>query len=439
MKYSKSLLALLSGLSLLLVLLSRPASFLSYAETKSNDELKLYAQSAVLMDADSGRILYQKDGDKILPMASTTKIMTCILALELGNPNDFAMASAYAASMPKVKLHVKSGEYFRLNDLLYSLMLESHNDAAVVIAEHIAGNTQRFADMMNQKARDIGCFQTYFITPNGLDATVTAADGSVKIHSTTASDLARIMSYCIMDSPKKEEFLKITRTPSYSFGSYQEKDGEYISSGRSFSCNNHNAFLNMMDGALSGKTGFTGNAGYCYVGALRDGERTFVVALLACGWPNNKTYKWSDTKALMNYGMENYEYHRIEEVQYDSSDLKPIPVFGGQTDNFDLPVYTDVEIRRDDNFSDSRVQTGLLLKKEEKIQVEVKMEKELTAPVSSGSEVGRIRYLVDGQPYRVEYILTTRDIPAINYSWCFLQILKRFGIYYRSGQTPTPF
>lgn len=430
MKYSKPLLALLSGLSLLLVLLSRPASFLSYAETKNNDELKLYAQSAVLMDADSGRILYQKDGDKILPMASTTKIMTCILALELGNPNDYAIASAYAASMPKVKLYVKSGEYFKLNDLLYSLMLESHNDAAVVIAEHIAGNTQRFADMMNQKARDIGCFHTYFITPNGLDATATAADGSVKMHSTTASDLARIMSYCIMDSPRKEEFLKITRTPSYSFGSYQEKDGEYISSGRSFSCNNHNAFLNMMDGALSGKTGFTGNAGYCYVGALRDGERTFVVALLACGWPNNKTYKWSDTKTLMNYGMENYEYHRIEEVLYDSSDLKPIPVLGGQTDNFDLPVYTDVEIRRGDNFSDSRVQTGLLLKKEEKIQVEVKMEKELTAPVSSGSEVGRIRYLVDGQPYRIEYILTTRDIPAINYSWCFWQVLKRYGLYH---------
>lgn len=429
MKYSKQFLSLLSGLSLLFVLLSRPASFLSYAETGENDELKLYAQSAVLMDADSGRILYQKDGEKILPMASTTKIMTCILALELGNPDDYAMASAYASSMPKVKLFVKDGEYFKLNDLLYSLMLESHNDAAVVIAEHIAGSTQRFADMMNQKARDIGCFNTYFITPNGLDATVTAEDGSIKAHSTTASDLARIMSYCIMDSPKKEEFLKITRTSSYSFESYQEKDGSYQSSGRSFYCNNHNAFLNMMDGALSGKTGFTGNAGYCYVGALRREERTFVVALLACGWPNNKTYKWSDTKALMNYGIENYEYHRFEEVLYDSSKLQPIPVLGGQTDNFDLPVYSDVEVRRDDAPPESISQTGLLLKKDEEIQVDVQMEKKLIAPVSSGTEVGRIRYLVDGQPYRVEYILTTRDIPAINYSWCFLQVLKRYVIY----------
>ncbi len=149
--------------------------------------------------------------------------------------------------MPKVKLHVKAGEAFKLKDLLYSLMLESHNDAAVVIAEHIAGSTENFADMMNQKARDIGCFDTYFITPNGLDATVTTEDGNVKSHSTTASDLARMMSYCIMDSPKKEAFLEITRAASYSFHSYQEKDGEYVSTGRNFNCNNHNAFLGMME------------------------------------------------------------------------------------------------------------------------------------------------------------------------------------------------
>lgn len=224
--------------------------------------------------------------------------------------------------------------------------------------------------------------------------------------------------------------MKITQTPSYSFVSYQEKDGDYLSSGRSFSCNNHNAFLNMMDGAISGKTGFTGNAGYCYVGALRSGDRTFVVALLACGWPNNKTYKWSDTKLLMNYGIENYEYHRFDEVLYDASNLKPIPVVGGQSDNLDLPVFTGVEIRRNDADSDFSTRTGLLLKKDEQIQVDVHIEEELNAPVSSGTEVGRIRYLIDGQPYRIEYILTTQDIPAIDYSWCFLQILKRYGIYH---------
>ncbi len=395
-----------------------------HAKNDLSENLKLYAQSAVLMDADSGRILYEKDAHKILPMASTTKIMTCILALEYGNPDDYAIASSYAASMPKVKLNVTPGEYYRLEDLLYSLMLESHNDTAVVIAEHIAGSTEAFADMMNQKARDIGCFDTFFITPNGLDATASAKDGTVKAHSTTAADLARIMSYCIMDSPKREEFLTITRTASYTFGSYQKKEGNYVSSGRTFSCNNHNAFLGMMEGALSGKTGFTGNAGYCYVGALRRDNRTYVVALLACGWPNNKTYKWSDTKTLMAYGLENYEYHKISEAYYDENCLKPVKVMNGQVDKLDSTAYTNVKIDRQEDAS----QDGILLKKEEQIQADCQIADKLDAPVNAGTQIGTIKYLVDGEVYRVEYIFTTDDIKAIDFPWCLKQILLRYCI-----------
>ena len=355
-------------------------------------------------------------------MASTTKIMTCILALEYGNLKDYALASSYAASMPKVKLQVKAGEYYRLEDLLYSLMLESHNDAAVVIAEHIAGSTQAFADMMNQKARDIGCFDTFFITPNGLDATATAQDGSVKAHSTTAADLAKIMSYCIMDSPKKEEFLAITRTSSYSFESFKEEDGAFLSSGRSFQCSNHNAFLGMMEGALSGKTGFTGNAGYCYVGALRRDNRTYVVALLACGWPNNKTYKWSDTRQLMNYGLDYFEYHTLSEVFYDEKKLKPIEVAGGQKDTLDSTAFVDIKI---DRKTDSG-QEGVLLKKGEQIQVDCQIDEQLTAPVSADTQVGYVKYLVDGEPYAVEYIFTSGSVDAIDFPWCLKQILLRY-------------
>ncbi len=411
-------------LSILIFFVSLPLPD-AYAEEQAPDHLKLYAQSAVLMDASSGRILYEKNSQKILPMASTTKIMTCILALEYGNMEDYALASSYAASMPKVKLNVTPNEYYRLEDLLYSLMLESHNDAAVVIAEHIAGSTEAFADMMNQKARDIGCFDTFFITPNGLDATLTGEDGSTKAHSTTAADLARIMSYCIMDSPKKEDFLKITRTASYSFGSYQEKDGSFLPSGRTFQCNNHNAFLSMMEGALSGKTGFTGNAGYCYVGALRRDQRTYVVALLACGWPNNKTYKWSDTRQLMNYGLENFEYHTLAEAAYDESSLSPIPVIRGQTDRINETAYADLKIDRpaDPVSPDTE---GLLLKKGEQIQVKSRITDTLTAPVAAGAQVGDIQYLVDGQVYKIEYVVTTQDIPAINFSWCFHKILRRY-------------
>ena len=185
------------------------------------DESQLYARAAVLMDADSGRVLVQKDAGRPMPMASTTKIMTCILTLEHAQTEDLVDVSAYAAKMPEVKLHIMEGERYKLIDLLHSLMLESHNDAAVAIAEHVGGSVEGFAQMMNEKAKSIGCMDTYFITPNGLDASeqVTEPDGTTgtKVHSTTARDLAAIMSYCITKSPKKDEFLKITRTQSYTF------------------------------------------------------------------------------------------------------------------------------------------------------------------------------------------------------------------------------
>ena len=184
---------------------------------EDGDFLKLYAQSAVLMDGDTGRILYGKGQDIIRPMASTTKIMTCILALENGRGEDAVKASSNAASQPKVHLGVREGEEYRLEDLLYALMLESYNDAAVMIAEHIGGSVEGFAAMMNEKAAGLGCGDTYFITPNGLDGVKTDEQGKEHIHSTTASDLARIMRYCVTESPAKDEFLKITQTQNHYF------------------------------------------------------------------------------------------------------------------------------------------------------------------------------------------------------------------------------
>lgn len=170
---------------------------------------KLYAQSAVLMDADSGRILFGKEEKKIRPMASTTKIMTCILALEHMKEGQVVKVSDYAVCQPKVRLGVKGKEEFYIEDLLYSLMLESHNDSAVVIAEGIAGSVEEFAAMMNEKAKKLGCKDTYFITPNGLDAY-----DEKGTHSTTAADLARIMRYCITESPKRKRSLRLQERSS---------------------------------------------------------------------------------------------------------------------------------------------------------------------------------------------------------------------------------
>lgn len=398
-------------------------------ESTSLEEAVLYAKAAVLMDAGSGRILYDKNAKEILPMASTTKIMTCIVALENGNQEDTVVASAYAAAQPKVHLGVRRGQQFLLKDLLYSMMLESHNDAAVMIAEHIGGAhlnlpdtkqrtkedskraVEAFAALMNQKARDIGCYDTFFVTPNGLDAVAVREDGSETAHSTTAGDLAAIMRYCIRQSSQREEFLNITQTPAYSF---RENDGQ-----RSYSCTNHNAFLQMMDGALSGKTGFTNAAGYCYVGALERDGKCFVVALLACGWPNHKTWKWKDTSALMNYGLNNYEAREFELPQ-QVRDLTELPVENAQTDVIGGKAYTHIQL-------ESRPLT-MLLRNDEQIEVRTDIKTALQAPVTAGEEVGTVTYLIDGEVYKTDFLQAADTVLPIDYRWCLQMILKHYFV-----------
>lgn len=399
-------------------------------------ELQLYSQAAVLLDADSGRVLYGKNEETPMAMASTTKIMTCILVLENAKVEEEASVSAYAAGMPKVKLYVKKGEHYTVRELLFSLMLESHNDAAAVLGEYIGGkllgeNTEasehtaeeskaalhRFAQAMNQKAAEIGCKDTWFITPNGLDATetLTLSDGSVleKEHHTTARDLAKILRYCIKISPQRDLFLEITRTQDYGF----------TENGRSFQCHNHNALLQMMDGAFTGKTGFTNKAGYCYVGALERDGKCLIVALLACGWPNHRTYKWSDSRELFTYGLENYTYRRFEEETFADREqlLAPIPVLEAQNDRFwqEIPV----SVKKD---PEAEGEEGLLLRPEEKVEILYRKEKELKAPVTEGETVGEICYLVDGEIWRRERLYAAEAVEAVDPAWCGRQILERF-------------
>lgn len=384
----------------------------THGEEKNSTNLQLYAQAAVLMDADSGRILFGKNENEQMPMASTTKIMTCILALENGSMEDVVTVSAYAAGQPKVHLGMREGQQFKLGDLLYSLMLESHNDSAVAVAEHIGGSVEGFAKLMNRKAKDIGCFDTFFVTPNGLDAVVTDSAGNTRIHSTTARDLARIMKYCITESEKKEEFLEITRTQSHFFTD-EERQGSY-------SCNNHNAFLTMMDGALSGKTGFTNNAGYCYVGALRRDGKTFVVALLACGWPNNRSYKWSDTRKLMAYGLENYEYKNV----YEPVSIKPLPVEDGipESGNPYEEAYVALSVE------EKGKEWNLLLKEGEGVERKIHLPAELKAPVEEGGVAGSVKYYLNGELIRECPIIIEADVEKRDFRWILQYILKQYAL-----------
>lgn len=367
----------------LFILIQNPAAAAETGQQEEKEKLSLNARAAVLMDADSGRILYGKNETMAFPMASTTKIMTLIVALEHNEPDQIVMASAGASAMPEVRLGVHEGERYRMEDLYYAMMLESFNDAAMMIAEGTAGSAENFAELMNEKAVSLGCTQTYFITPNGLDA----ADEK-GVHSSTAEDMAKIMRYAI----DNEDFLKITQTADYSFTDCDRK--------RSFEVHNKNVLLTMMDGVLSGKTGYTADAGYCYVCAVKKDDRTFIAALLGSGWPPHKGYKWSDVQTLLDYGDKNYRYQTID-ISKGVPD-RQVHVMNGEQD------FATVRAKQ--------TNYRFLLSSEDKVHVESVLPGQLEAPVEAGQPVGSIQVFVNGDLTAENDYVTINKIDA-RYTW----------------------
>ena len=364
---------------------------------------ELHALSAVLMDGDSGRVLYEKDGKTPLANASTTKVLTCIVALESSPGDDYVQVSQNAASQPEVRLGLQKGEQYYLEDLLYSLMLKSHNDTAVAIAEHCGGTVEGFARMLNRKAKQIGCKDTYFITPNGLDA----QDENGK-HHTTAEDLALIMWYAI----KNKTFLHISQTRDYTFSEITGK--------RTFSVHNANALLDMMDGVLAGKTGYTSQAGYCYVCAWEEEGKTFVVSLLGCGWPNHKTYKWSDTKKLLSYGAYNYDYETYWQEPHTSKILVTDGVENMQ--NIGEKVY----LRGKCSVTSEDREKEILLKKGEAVTCKTEIPQKVSAPVLKGEKLGRIAYYLDGKLIASYPVYAERSVEKISFKWYTEKVFHDF-------------
>ena len=389
---------------LLLLFGSMPAA----AARQESEPNQLFATAACLMDGDTGRVLFGKRETDPMAMASTTKIMTCILALENGREQAVATASAQAAAAPKVHLGVYEGEQFLLGDLLYSLMLESHNDAAVMIAENIGGSIEGFAALMNEKAAAIGCTDTHFVTPNGLDASDAGGD-----HHTTAADLARIMRYCIKTSPKATEFLAVTQTRSYTFWDLEKKN--------MFNCCNHNALLDQMEGAISGKTGFTAKAGYCYTGALERDGKCLIVTLLACGWPNHKNYKWADAAKLLNYGLESYTYRDVLDHSW-----KPgrIEVTDGVYDGL-LQTKSSASLSLVSPALDPARSLPVLLKETEIPKKDIFLPELIEAPVKKGEKVGSMTYSIDGILLAEYPVYADETIEKIDYGWCMEQVAER--------------
>lgn len=242
-------------------------------------EFSVDAKAAVLIDAASGRVLYQQNANEPLPMASTTKLMTCLLALENSALSDMVTASANASGVPGTSIYLSVGESLTMEQMLYGLMLRSGNDAAVAIAEHVAGGVPEFAEMMNARAAELSA-DASFINPHGLDA---------KAHAASAMALAKIMRECM----KHPDFRVITAT--------RKKIIPWVGNEFSRVLENKNKLLSTYEGANGGKTGFTSDAGRCLVFSAKRSELEIIGVVLNC--PN-----WFNEAAkLLDYGFSEYE------------------------------------------------------------------------------------------------------------------------------------
>lgn len=258
---------------------------------------EISAEYACVMEAETGEVIFEYNGEVEHSMASTTKIMTALVALENSSPDDMVTVSRNAAYQEGSSAYLAQNERIRMKDLLYGLMLNSGNDAAVAVAEHISGSESAFAEKMTERAKAIGAFNTSFKNPSGLDA-----DG----HYTTAIDLARIT----VEALKNPDFREIVST-SY-------KEVEY--SGGILSFSNHNKLLKSYDGCIGVKTGFTKKTGRCLVSAAeRDGITIVCVTLRAAD-------DWNDHKKLLDFGFDSLS---LTQVIKDGEVLSTVPLVSG--------------------------------------------------------------------------------------------------------------
>ncbi|MFI3174692.1 MAG: D-alanyl-D-alanine carboxypeptidase family protein [Bacillota bacterium] len=311
-----------------------PLVFLLWSTpVQAADLSSVHAAGAVLLDPDNGRVLWGKNEEIPLAMASTTKIMTALLVLERTNLDDIVCVSKNASNQPEVHMHLQEGEQFTVENMLYALMLASYNDVAVALAEHVGGTVENFCTMMTLRAEEIGAKKTVFNSPNGLDSHLAATD-----HVASPEDLALIAAYALTN----ETFSKIIQTADRTFN---EEAGR-----RQVTVTNANRLLSEYDGAIGMKTGYTNRAGHCFVGAATRDDVTLISTVLASGWgTTGKEAKWTDTKAILDYGFEMYDkYELIEsgivvgEIAIESSPVSYISVV---TSGAYRGLFTEDELR----------------------------------------------------------------------------------------------
>lgn len=327
------------------------------------------AASYCVIETESGNVLYGNNMNVRRGMASTTKIMTAIVALESGKQSEIATVSANAARTEGSSLYLKPGEKVYVLDLVFGLMLNSGNDAAVVLAEHIGGDVEGFVAMMNDKAAQIGATDTHFVNPNGL---------SDDAHYTTAQDLAKITAYAL----KNAAFREIAATKQHKI--------ETVDSARTIYLSNHNKLLQTLDGCDGVKTGFTKATGRCLVSSVtRNGFQTVCVTL-------NAPDDWNDHKALHHRAFEAFEKVTLLENGAVAGNAE---VVGGETFAVQGVVLKSI--------------SGVYPKNTAVPDVRYVLEENISAPVKRGQKLGTAHVYVNGSEVGVSDVVAVRDVDAL--------------------------
>ncbi len=341
------------------------AIFMSLSLTAYADIGNISAESAILVEQGSMRVLYEKSAHEKMPMASTTKIMTTILLIESGDLNrQLTITNEMLAGVEGSSVGFRAGNVVTCADLAYGMMLASGNDAANVAAIYMAGSLEKFADMMNEKAAQIGMMDTHFVTPSGLDADE---------HYSTAYDMALLASYA-MDNPI---FAEIAATTVHPITCGDPAQTVYFS--------NHNRLLKTYEGAKGVKTGFTKKSGRCLVSyAERNGVNLIAVTLKA---PDD----WNDHKSLFDYG---FSVLKANEIKAELP-VKSISIAGGAPDNISIEAQPAV--------------LALFDGEREKITSNIYLPKFVYAPVCQGDIIGRIDYYLDDRLIGCAPIVASQD------------------------------
>lgn len=340
---------------------------------------ELNARIALIYDRASGRIIYEKNGNKQTPMASTTKILTAIVTLENADLKETVTIESKAAGIGGSRLGLKKNDKITVNDLLYGLMLRSGNDAAVALAIHVGGSIEGFADMMNKKAEELGLTNSHFVVPHGLDN-----EG----HYTTAYELAKMADYAL-NIPKFKEIVS-------------NKSATIYINGYPKAINNTNKLLGSVSGVYGVKTGFTNGAGRCLVSSCKRGELDIITVIIGADTNNQRT---ADTKELIEYAFNNFSLLNIGEIiqnkfeQWKKINGGRIYVNKGLENGVKLyleePKNSVMAVRKDSI---------------DKIDIEVNSLFYMEAPVTKDQVIGNLRVIINGEEIEVLEIRAIREV-----------------------------